>query len=134
MRRIASIAASTCVVGLALFSSACSRPDERMYPIGPGVKASFVIYFKSGVTDEQVNEFSKRVLSKPRADGRGDNLPDGVQTFLRAPTVSGHEAIAITFFANATPEQRQTLIHDVNASSLVYKVLENVAPSDVKSL
>jgi hypothetical protein len=105
-----------------------------MEPIGPDVKASFVIYFNSGVTQEQINDFSARVLSRPRADGRGHYLPEGVRTFLRVSAVSGHEAIAITFFPNATAEQRQNLISDVKASPLVYRVIESVAPSDVKNL
>jgi len=115
-------------------NTACHRREMPMEPIGPDVKASFVIYFNSGVTQKQINDFSKRVLSRPRVDGRGDYLPEGVRTFLRAPSVSGHEAIAITFFPSATSEQRQALIHAVKAAPLVYKVVENVAPSDVKSL
>jgi hypothetical protein len=106
----------------------------KMEPIGPDVKASFVIYFNGGVTEEQINDFSKRVLSRPRSDGRGDYLPEGVRTFLRASSVDGHEAIAITFFPNATAHERENLIRNVKASSLVYKVLEDVAPADVKKV
>ena len=117
-----------------VLGSACHRQEMKMEPIGPEVKASFVIYFNSGVTDEQISDFSKRVLSRPRSDGRGDDLPEGVRTFLRASSVEGHEAIAITFFPNATAQQRESLIWAVKASSLVYKVLEDVAPADVKKV
>ena len=105
-----------------------------MQPIGPDVKASFVIYFNRSVTPEQINDFSKNVLSRARSDGRGDHLSEGVRTFLRASSVDGHEAIAITFFPNATAQQRESLIRDVKASPLVYKVLEDVAPDEVKKL
>lgn len=115
-------------------ASACHRREMEMEPIGPEVKASFVIYFQTGATQEQINDFSKRVLSRPRADGRGYDLPDGVRTFLRVSAVEGHEAIAITFFPSATSEQRETLIREVRASPLVIKVLENVVPADVKKL
>src|SRR5205814_3859623 len=119
MRRMASVIGSIWVVALVLSFSASGRPDERMYPIGPDVKASFVIYFNSGVTQEQISDFSKQVLSRPRADGRGADNPDGVQTFLRLSSVQGHDAIAITFYSSATPEQRATLIRSVKISPLV---------------
>ena len=133
MGRTASVS-GLIVIALVLFASACNRPDERMYPIGPDVKASFVIYFNSNVTEEQIADFVKHVLSRPRADGRGADNPEGVQTFLRLSSVQGHEAIAITFFPSATPEQRATLIRDVKASPVVYKVLEDVVPADIKKL
>jgi hypothetical protein len=134
MGRTAPVNGLIWVIAFMLFAAACDRPDERMYPIGPGVKASFVIYFNTGVTQEQINNFSEHVLSRPRADGRGADHREGVRTFLRLSSVQGHEAIAITFFPSATTEQRSTLIQDVKASSVVYKVLEDVVPADIKKL
>jgi len=65
--------------GLVMFAAACNHRQTEMEPVGPDVKASFVVYLQAGVTQEQINDFSKRVLSRPRADGRGDYLPEGVR-------------------------------------------------------
>ena len=105
-----------------------------MAPIGPDVKASLVIYFQSGVTRDQISAFSDAVLSRPDPAGRGYDLATGVQSRLRVGPVQGHEGIAITFFADATSEQRERLMAEVKASPLVYKVLEGVAPDDVKKI
>jgi len=114
---------------------ACSSPSQdKMVPIGPNVTASLIIYFKAGATDEQINNFSGEVLSKPKTD-RGAALQDGICMFLRVyPPVQNHEAIAITFCENATKENREKLKAAIVSSPIVYKVLENVAPSDVKQL
>ena len=51
-----------------------------------------------------------------------------------AVSKDGHQGYAITFFEGATPEQRERLIAKVKASPLVYKVVEDVAPDDVKKI
>jgi len=61
-------------------------------------------------------------------------MPPGVRTFLRLRAVEGHDGIAITFFPNATKEQREELTKAINASPLVYRVLKNTAPDSVKTL
>ena len=105
-----------------------------MEPIGPGVRADLLIYFKTGATDAETNLFYKDVLSRPAPDGRGDNSPPGVRTVLRLREVQGHEGVAVTFFPAATTDQRESLKRAVQSSSLVYKILENRAPTDVKKL
>lgn len=105
-----------------------------MRPVGPDVKTDLLIYFKSGVTTTQINAFSKEVLSRPSPNGAGDHLPSGVRTFLRLSPLEGHDGIAITFFPSATKEQREDLKRAVESSSVVHKVLENLAPTDVKNI
>lgn len=123
------------LLGLLCLACPLGRPaDSDLRPIGPEVRASLVIYFKSGATQEQISSFTKEVLSRPHPEGRGHYQPVGVQSLLRVRAVQGHEGIAITFFPNATDEQRQNLRDAVNASPVVYKVLENVSPADVKAL
>ena len=108
---------------------------ETSSPIGPNAPASLIIYFKVGVTEEQINTFSQQVLSTPHPQGRGRNLREGIGLQLRVfPSVQGHEAIALTFLADAEQSQREEIKSAVLASPIVYKVLENRAPSDVKSL
>jgi hypothetical protein len=103
-------------------------------PIGPAVKADILIYFKRDISSEESNLFIKNVLSRPHPEGRGDYNAPGIQTLLAIRAVEGHEGIAVTFFPNATDEQRQELMRAIKESRLVYKVLENVAPDNIKTL
>ena len=105
-----------------------------MEPVGPGVRADFLIYFKTGATDAETNLFYKDVLSRPSPDGRGYSNPPGVKTVLRLSEVQGHEGVAVTFFPAATREQRENLKRSVQSSSLVYKIIENAVPANVKRL
>jgi len=108
---------------------------EQMVPIGPDVQANFVVYFKPGVTEQQISNFWKNVLSYPDPEGRGHYHRDGVGTILRVyPALEGHEAVAVSFFANATQAQREEIKRDIDVSPIVFKVLENVAPADVEKL
>ncbi len=105
-----------------------------MRPIGPEVKQNLVIFFKPGVTDEQVEGFLHEVLSKPDPNGRGFYLRTGISEFSRIHPVQGHEGIAISFFPYATNNERDAVTRDIKSSAIVYKTLENVAPADVKKL
>ena len=121
---------------LGLLVSACPlQKRNEMHPIGPGVKASLVIYFKAGVTEQEIEKFLHEALTYPDPEGRGRYHKNGVGTLLRVyPPVQGHEAIAVTFLETATETQRREIKSATAASILVYKVLENVAPSDVKKI
>jgi hypothetical protein len=48
--------------------------------------------------------------------------------------VDGHDSVAVDFWPDAPKEQWDVVIHDVKASPLVYKVIENVVPSSVKTV
>ncbi|MDT5122602.1 MAG: hypothetical protein QOC96_2084 [Acidobacteriota bacterium] len=127
------------VLFVALLNAACIRTSppyqsNEMIPVGPEVKASLVIYYKADVTDEQIQEFSQQVLSRPDTQGGYYNRY-GVRTILQIfEPVQGHQSTAVTFFPEATEAQREELKADVMSSPIVYKVLENVAPKDVKKL
>ena len=132
MSKTTKLLRATLIVGLQVV--ACSSSEQQqMRPIGPNVKASFVFYFKGDVTSEQIRAFDKEVLSVPHPEGRGEYQAPGVQSTLLV-SVPGHMGYAITFHANATREQRERLMAEVKASPLVYKVLEGVAPDDVKKI
>jgi hypothetical protein len=111
---------------------ACSQSE--MVPIGPDVKVDLVIYFKAGVSAEQISQFWNQVLSNPHSTGRGTWPKDGISQLLAVFRVEGHEGVAVSFWRTATEGQRQRLKADVSSSPLVFKVLENVAPKDVKTL
>ena len=104
-----------------------------MQPIGPTVKADILVYLNRNLSHEEVNTFIKTVLSRPDPEDRGDDLA-GVRTQLRLRPVEGHEGIALTFFPNASKEQREELLRSIKASPLVYRVLENTTPVSVTTL
>jgi hypothetical protein len=80
------------MLGAGLLVSGCSLfRQDKMVPIGPSVQASLVICFKAGTGEEQINGFSKEVLSRPDPQGRGAYNPEGVRTFLRLSPIEGHE-------------------------------------------
>jgi hypothetical protein len=119
-----------------LLNLACptDKHEEKMEPIGPGVRADLLIYFKTEATEAETNLFYKDVLSRPSPDGRGYSNPPGVRTVLRLSEVQDHEGVAVTFFPAATKDERENLKQSVHSSSLVYKVLENRSPADVRRL
>jgi hypothetical protein len=126
------------VLFFALLSTACIRTSpsyqsNEMIPVGPEVKASLVIYYKADITDEQIQEFTQQALSRPDFQGTGNRyrVRDILQIF---EPVQGHQSTAVTFFPEATKAQREELKAAVMSSPIVYKVLENVAPKDVKRL
>ena len=125
---------ATCVIGFLSIACPLSRSENPVVPVGPDAKADFLIYFHRHLSREQIDAFSKNVLSKPDPQGRGYYSAPGLRTQLRLRAVEGHEGIAITFFPNAPEEQRQELIRSIKASPLVYRVLENTSPDSVKTL
>jgi hypothetical protein len=134
MQRTSSVTALLCVAIIAFFVPACSRPDERMYPIGPGVTADLVVYFKTEATHDQIEGFWQNVISYPDPNGRGYYHRPGVGTVGRVESVESHEGISINFFSNATDAERAQLRRGIDASPIVFTVLENIAPKDVKTL
>lgn len=127
---------ATAICLLWLLSNACAFNSDKsdLRPIGPTVKADILIYFDSNLSQEEINDFTQNVLSRPDPKGRGYDLAPGIRTRLTLRAVEGHEGIAVTFFPDATNEQRQELMRAIKASKLVYKVLENVAPDSIKTL
>lgn len=98
---------------------------------GPDKVTNLVILFKKNVTHEQIEDFKEKVLSKPHPEGRGLDMQDGVAFQFRLQA-AGYEGIGVNFSTDATLEQRERLKKKIRESQTIYKVLENVAPSDVK--
>ncbi|SRR6266849_1277563 len=132
-REIVVIFAAICL-GLLTLACPFNRREEKMEPIGPGVRADLLIYFKTDATDAEINLFYKDILSRVSPDGRGYSNPPGVKTVLRLAEVEGHDGVAVTFFPAAAKEQRENLKRSGQSSSLVYKILEHEVPANVKRL
>jgi hypothetical protein len=122
----------TCLLTLTV---SCAAPgQEKTAHFGAGKPVSLLIIYKTGATDDQVNDFLRDVLSRPHPQAKGYDLRDGIALTFRPPSVEGHDATALTFSADATAAQREEITRAVKASPIVYRVLENVAPADVKRL
>jgi len=122
----------------AMLMTACPDASNRngdKVKVGPDAAASLVVYFKLGTTEAQVEKFNQENLSKPRADGRGKCFKFGIGSYLRLipSQANGHWAIAISFLADATEEERNNLDQVLDGDELVYKVFKNIAPNDIKA-
>ena len=132
MQRTPSLTAFLGLAILAFCVSACSL-DERIHNMGPDVTADLIVYFKADVTPEQIESFWNRVLSYSAPEGH-QSLRPGVGRLSRVDAVDGHEGIAIIFFWQAWEAERAQLRRDIAASPLVFTMVENIAPKDVKTL
>ena len=105
---------------------------EQMIPIGPDVRADLVIFFKAEASDDEIHKFSNETISNPK-DGGHWPLP-GIRDTLYILPIDGHQGYAVTFFPEATEEQRKYVRSRVDASPIVYKVIENVAPTNIEKI
>jgi ketosteroid isomerase-like protein len=108
---------------------ATSRGKVR---VGPDVKAGLVIIFNAGTKDQQVNEFWRTVLEVADQSARGYRFRDGILSTLKVPPVEGHQALAVQFHDEATQAQKEKIKERIKGSTLVFRVFENIAPTDVK--
>jgi len=105
-----------------------------MRPIGSDVKADLLIYLNSNASYDEIDAFVKTLLHRADSRGRGYDLAPGVGMLLAIGSVEGHKGYAITFFPDATREQRDELTRAVRQSPVVYKILENRVPDSVNTL
>jgi|GEM_PF-852599 len=105
---------------------------QEMVPIGPDVKADLVIFFNLDATHNQIETFWQETLSIK--SNKGHMSRPGIREILRLLPVQDHEGIAVGFFPNATPAQREDIKTRVKSSPIVFKVLEDVVPQDIKSI
>jgi hypothetical protein len=106
---------------------------EQMISIGPDQKASVVIYFRKGVTGQEVEDFNSAVLEVPTRQSPGHGHPAFVQTYLRlAPMqANGHEGIALTFFDNTSTDKVDAYLTAIKADKRVETVFLNTSPNSI---
>ncbi|MGH9853262.1 MAG: hypothetical protein ACREBD_25770 [Blastocatellia bacterium] len=122
------------VLVLMLAITNCSPNTGKMQPLLPNGVANLVIVYKKGVTDEQIEYFLNNALAQPRADGRGYELLPAIGLQARLKSIQGYDATAIAYHSYATPEQREDVKRAALSSSIVYKVLEDIVPSQIKRI
>ena len=125
------LAAALIFIFAAALNRSCHRQEVKMEPIGPDVQANLVVFFKTDATADQIYTFAKETIGNPTDRGY-ESLP-GMRTTLLV-SVDGHKGYAITFFPEATEAQRRYVRTRVDASPLVFKVVENVIPDEIKTL
>ena len=102
----------------------CNRqPNEEQVSLGgANHKTNLVILFKKQTSREEINDFWKNIL-----DIKKYNLA------LQFQVVRGdYEGVGVSYSTETTLEQREQLKSSVHLSPIVYKVFENVAPSEIK--
>ena len=108
--------------------------NQPQVVFGQDVRASLVVYLTAGATNDQINSVWSSVLGDPDPRGKGHRLLPGIQSVSRATPAEGHEAIAVTVRRSATVGEKAAIHQRLAACEFVYKVLENVAPSEVHTL
>lgn len=124
----------TLVLALTLVAINCSPDTGKMVPLLPNGVANLVIVYKKEATNEQIEYFLGNVLAHPRADGRGEELLPAIGLQVRLRNIDGYEATAIAYHSYATPEQRNEVKRAALSSPIVYKIFEDVVPSQIKKI
>jgi hypothetical protein len=113
------------------FMVACQqKANDEMISISPDQKSDIVVFFKKGTKNEEINYFLDNVAGRQRADGRGTEFLDGMQSRFQIRN-QDYEGVAIELRENATQGERENILKAINSSPLVYKVFENVVPNEV---
>lgn len=113
------------------------RHEPPLVRFGPDQKASIVIYFRKGVTDKDVEDFSSSVLegpAEPRHEGR--DYPPFVSEYLRLlpSQANGYYAVSLTFFNNSSDDETQAYIRKIEADRRVLKVFRDRSPDSIHSV
>jgi hypothetical protein len=97
--------------------------EPPLVAIGPDQKATFVIYFRRGTTDEQIEEFRSSMLTGTT------ERPEYLR--LLPSQANGHEGVALTFSKDARPEQVTGYVEKIKGDSRVEKVYRDIAPTAI---
>jgi len=109
------------------------RDDRNIQLKGSRDRNDLVFFYKKDISYDETSFFEDNVLHKPRPDGQGGDLPDGVIDLFLV-TNSGFKGFAFNFSKKATPQQRQNLKSTLESSPLVHKVYEDVIPDEITDL
>jgi hypothetical protein len=91
--------------------------------IGHDQKATLVIYFRRGTTDEQIEEFHSWISS-----GTAD--PSEYLRLLPSQA-NGYEGVALTFSKDTPPEQVTRYVEKIKGDSRVEKIYRDIAPTAI---
>ncbi len=93
-----------------------------------------MVYFNKGVTNAQVESFLAEKISEERTDQRGHSFRKGICEYLRLGALQGHEAFAIRICDGTADLERKEIESKIRASAIIYKVLKDTVPAEVKKI
>jgi hypothetical protein len=104
---------------------------ETMRSLGPTQRASAVIYFCPGITNEQIEDFRQNVLEVPYKSGADRRFPSYVRSYFRlAPSQAhGYEGIALNFDMNAAPQEIKDYYGRLDSDPHVMKLFVDRVPN-----
>lgn len=103
---------------------------EQMTPLGSNLPKGLAIVFKKEVSEEQIEQFVKELIDKPREDMNGTSLVSGLCYFGRH-SPKGHKTVEVRFCLSTSEEQRKSLKDKVVSIPIVFKVFDDVSASDI---
>lgn len=110
------------------------RHNDEMIHFGPNEKTDLVFVFKKDAPSKDIQHFLLRDgLVTPSNTSSGHDLPEGMDVGF-AVMLGDFQGYGLNFKPSATDEQREAIKQRVKNSSLVYKIYENVKPSEIKDL
>lgn len=118
---------------LCVFQIQSCGDDRKVRIKGSEDRNDLVFFYNKDASYEDRVFFEDNVIGKPRADGRGHDLPDGVAG-MSVVANSGYRGFSLNFAESATDEQRRSLKSKLESSSLVHRVYENVVPDRIRDL
>ena len=110
--------------------------EKKVFRAAPELKASAVIFFKTGATDEETKRLFANIQLVLRLRRRlVKNIePEVCDTLKVYPPLRNHERVAVTFCPATDEADRQAITEAIKASTSVYKVLQNVSPIEVTKI
>jgi hypothetical protein len=119
---------------LASMVTSCGPDTGKMTPLLPNGVADLVIVYRKETTDEQIEDFLNNVLAHRRPDVRGHEFLPAIGLVARESDIPGYKATDIKYRSDAPQWQRDEVKRAALSSPIVYKVLEDVAPSKIKKI
>lgn len=110
--------------------------SDEIRPIGSELNERIVIAFKETASQEEIHKFDETVLRKtvPQPNGILLAFANGVCGIAYPDTEFKYEVVDVGFCNDATEEQKKIIKEQVNSSTIIYKIFENLRMEDMKNL
>lgn len=115
------------VVSVAL---GCQQHDPQWRAMVPGGKANLVAVLKSEITYQEIRRFQEEELIVGDFE-KGHWHRPGIDVTMQL-RVDGHEAFAVVFDPEATPEELDAIRAGLKRSPYVHRVFQDVNPWEIR--
>jgi hypothetical protein len=106
----------------------CQR-DETMRSFVPDISRSFVVVFKSGTTQKEINKFFEDHLIVGDFQ-QGYELRSGIVAIVDS-SVEGHDGYTVGFAWRFSEKEQEAIKEGIRASPVVLGVFERMRPGDI---